>query len=80
VTDAGQILIELSTGIKLFGTEKYCGFEFRELIIIKKLTPYNCVTQAGRKMSGRYLVKEGQVIVYVKGSLYKCGKNDETYV
>jgi hypothetical protein len=35
VTDAGQILVELSTGIRLFGSEDCSGFEFREIIIIK---------------------------------------------
>jgi hypothetical protein len=35
LTDAGQSLIKLSTGMKLFGSENCSGSEFQELIIIK---------------------------------------------
>jgi hypothetical protein len=37
-TDAGQILMELSTGMKYLGSENYFRFEFRKSIIIKNLT------------------------------------------
>jgi hypothetical protein len=35
VTDADQILVESSTGIRPFGSENCSGFEIRELTIIK---------------------------------------------
>jgi hypothetical protein len=44
LAEAGWILIELSTGMKRFGSENCSGFDFRGLIIVKKLTLCNVVT------------------------------------
>jgi hypothetical protein len=55
LTNPSQILTELSTGMKSFGGENCARFEFRELVIIRKLTLYNVVRQASRGMSGQYL-------------------------
>jgi hypothetical protein len=55
VTDAGQILTELSIGIKLVGCENCSVLEFRELIHYQKLALYNVVRQASREMTGQYL-------------------------
>jgi hypothetical protein len=55
VTNAGQVLIQLPTGIILFGSESSPGFEFRELITIKKPALYHMARRETWEMSGRYL-------------------------
>jgi hypothetical protein len=55
LTDAGQILIELSTRMKFSGSENCSGFEFRELVIVRKLTLHNVLRQTNWEMSGQYL-------------------------
>jgi hypothetical protein len=54
-TSARQISIESSTGSKPFGSADSSGFEFGEMVAIKKFISFNVVTPTLPEVSGQHL-------------------------